>query len=519
MKIVLALLILAISTFAQDPQGIRADVELLSGTRQRAQFLGIQNDTVQLGGYIKNKFTIVRIAKSQFKSIIDEQGNDLLSPKTESDPIPNSNDSTLVQDSITQQDSIPTQSDSSTKEIPPKVLELKSSTAMVSLAALAADSNLSTQIDAMIVRLLYEKGSSVQLVKRDDFSECDDDICIQNKLYSLGAKEIYSGKISGSSKPDSLTLELSQALFEEDLPTIHKASTNISAKTAVSDLLKNNNLQKLFMQAQGEFIPEEKDARSYIFVETDPEGATLSRPEENAICKTPCAFTVTDTGKVKLNAYWNVGEHLWGAQTTVRPISGDTIKISLKLKPVHPEVQIITSPAGAEIFRGDEEISKRSKSLGKTPNKFYTNEPGMASLRLRQIGYRDTLVQFYVAPVSETKLNIQMEKITDFDELTRQQQWKHQRNMLTLGQILMSCAAAPVIAGAIFAYLGQKDYEDADSIKDDLMVPGSVNGEKYQQMVKKNKDFVDSGDKKMIIGASLLGTGVIMFGFGLFFAF
>lgn len=521
MKKLLTLLIVFLVTgaIAQDPQGIKADVELLSGTRQRAQFLGIQNDTVQLGGYIKNKFTIVRIVKSQFKSIVDEQGNDLLNPPKATESPSTVGDSSLVQDSIQTQDSIQVQADSVPEAVPPKVLELKSQSVMVTLAPIPADTALSMQIDAMIARILYENGNSIQLVRRDDIPDCDDDICIQNKLASLGAKEIYFGKVSAGTKADSLSLELSQALFEDDLPTIHKAVTNISSKAAISDLLQNNKLQNLLLQARGDSIPVENDPRSYIYVETDPEGATLSRPEENAICKTPCAFTVQDTGKIVLNAYWNVGEHLWGAQTTIHPYPGDTAKISLKLKPVHPEVQIITSPAGAEIFRGDEEITKHSKTLGRTPNKFSTHEPGMATLRLRQIGFRDTLVQFYIAPVSETKLNIQMEKLTDLDEIAQQQKWQDQRNKLTLGHVLMSCAAAPVIVGAIFTYLGHRDYDDAKEIKDDLQIPASVNGDKYQQMVEKNKNLVDSGDKKMIIGASLIGTGAVMFGLGLFFTF
>ena len=43
--------------------------------------MGIENDTVSLGGYIQNKFTIVKIAKKQFKRIVDEKGNDLLTRK------------------------------------------------------------------------------------------------------------------------------------------------------------------------------------------------------------------------------------------------------------------------------------------------------------------------------------------------------------------------------------------------------------------------------------------------------
>ena len=68
----LALILLLVQALlAAEPQGPSVNVELLSGTKQKAQFLGIVNDTVQLGGFINNKFTVVRIAKDKFKSIVD----------------------------------------------------------------------------------------------------------------------------------------------------------------------------------------------------------------------------------------------------------------------------------------------------------------------------------------------------------------------------------------------------------------------------------------------------------------
>ena len=42
-------------------------VELVTGTKQAAQFLGIQNDTVSLGGTIQGKFTVIRIDR---KSVV-----------------------------------------------------------------------------------------------------------------------------------------------------------------------------------------------------------------------------------------------------------------------------------------------------------------------------------------------------------------------------------------------------------------------------------------------------------------
>ena len=79
MKKVIAALAIFLAAFAySEEQGVTVNVELVSGTKQRAQFLGIENDTVQLGGYIQNQFTVIRIHKDKFKSIKDESGKDLI---------------------------------------------------------------------------------------------------------------------------------------------------------------------------------------------------------------------------------------------------------------------------------------------------------------------------------------------------------------------------------------------------------------------------------------------------------
>ena len=136
-----ALILLTVQVLlAAEPQGPSVSVELLSGTKQKAQFLGIQNDTVQLGGYINNKFTVVRIAKSKFKSIVDTSGTDLLlaSPAdsvqaASPDSITNVNDSAQVATNDTLQDDSPSAT---------KPLELSSPTVLVSFEDEIGDSPL-----------------------------------------------------------------------------------------------------------------------------------------------------------------------------------------------------------------------------------------------------------------------------------------------------------------------------------------------------------------------------------------
>ena len=520
-KIILTLALCLFSQIcAADPQGVYAQVELLSGTKQKAQFLGIVNDTVSLGGYIKNQFTVVKFPKSQFKSIIDEKGNDLLNAAGPANPADSTNtaaaDSTnatevsTADSSIASADSAVTDSANATAGIANKVF--------VTFEPSEIPRSTNELLGNITFGLLRELDSTIRILHWNELPDCNDRACIQEQLKNAGTKEIFFGKALRAKHPDSVSIEITHVLFEEDLPTINKSQITVSRDSVLQDALKGNAFTALVKKAAGLPVPT-KQARSYIHVETDPEAATISRPERNAICKSPCTFAVTDTGRIEVNAYWNVDKHLWGAQTFVHPLPGDTAKVSLKRKRINPEIKIVSNPVGAESFPGSEKIERNSKSIGTTPKMVTLTTPGMTSLRLRKAGYRDTLVNFYVAPVSEINLDISMEHLTDFEEIKKQEEGYHQRKVSFIGKVMMGSSAAPILMGSLLLYLAQQDYDDAEKIKNELKMPSAAKGENFNAKVKKNKDLVDSGDRYTIIGGSLIGTGIAVFGLGLFLSF
>lgn len=516
------LLIATALLHAAESKGIEAQVELLSGTTQKAQFLGIEKDTVNLGGYIKDKFTIVRIAKNQFKSIVDMQGNDLLNPakKDSSAAAVSSDSATTSPDSAAATAPVDTtaaqavsQADSAATEPKP----VSNTKVFVGYEAAGINPQKASVLASLTAGLLNEIDTNYTYADSNQFEDCKDNACLQEKYTQLGIKEMLFGKISMGKSADSLDLQLKRVLYEDSLPTISIATTTISAKNTLSDAVVSNKIKNLVQESQG-IKAKPTNTKSYIHVETDPEGAMLSRSEKDALCKTPCTFVTLDTGKIVLNAYWKV-EHLWGAQTTVRPIPGDTVKVSLKLKKISPEVRIMTQPSGAEIYTSTEQITKSSKPIAHTPNKFSYTDPGMVNLRLRREGYRDSLVSFYLAPVPETTLNIELEEIKDFDELQAQKDWIRSRKIYHLGQVLMGSAIAPAVVGALFLYLGQQDYSDARDLKDELKMPSSPDGANYKNKKEQNHDLAKSGDRKTIVGSSLIGAGIILFGIGLYLTF
>ena len=561
-KIFSILAIALVATFA-DPEGKLVDVELLSGTHQRAKLMGIENDTVSLGGYIQNKFTIVKIAKKQFKRIVDEQGNDLLNAdntqgntaqkeSATKDPVAQApTSSSAAATSSAAKDTVAKPMQSSSSNAPKETSSssiVKSSSSVASSSAVSSSSNFSSssvtavvkpeiktvlvaydtdnveksfadQFTALTARLLFESGEKPQIIRKTDLKNCNDNVCIQSELAAHGFNSIYFGEITPVIGTDSLRLNLTHVFYEDSLPTLHRATLTISEETALGDAITNNKLKNQLLDAQGKDIVKSKKDRAYIHIDTDPDGATISRTNKDAICKSPCTFVTTDTSKFTIHAYWNVDRHLWGASTSVVPLIGDTTHISLKLKRVTPEIRIQTFPEGANVYKAGAPITKRTKAIAQTPEKIPVYEMGMDSLVIRKAGYRDTLINFFVAPVSQIDLSIDLQKLTDFDEIEKQNKWIHDKKMQTLGEAFIGGSIGTALIGGLFMYLAHLDYNDADDIKKELRIPGAVKGENYRNKVDKNHKLVKQGDNKTIAGGILLGTAAALLGVGIYFVF
>ena len=563
MKKIFSILAIALVAAFADPEGKLVDVELLSGTHQRAKLMGLENDTVSLGGYIQNKFTIVKIAKKQFKRIVDEQGNDLLNAdntqgntaqkeSATKDPVaqaPTSSSAAVTSSAAKDTVAKPVQSSSSNAPKEPSSSSIvKSSSSVASSSAVSSSSNFSSssvtavvkpeiktvlvaydtdnveksfadQFTALTARLLFESGEKPQIIRKTDLKNCNDNVCIQSELAAHGFNSIYFGEITPVIGTDSLRLNLTHVFYEDSLPTLHRATLTISEETALGDAITNNKLKNQLLDAQGKDIVKSKKDRAYIHIDTDPDGATISRTNKDAICKSPCTFVTTDTSKFTIHAYWNVDRHLWGASTSVVPLIGDTTHISLKVMRVTPEIRIQTFPEGANVYKAGAPITKRTKAIAQTPEKIPVYEMGMDSLVIRKAGYRDTLINFFVAPVSQIDLSIDLQKLTDFDEIEKQNKWIHNKKMQTLGEAFIGGSIGTALIGGLFMYLAHLDYNDADDIKKELRIPGAVKGENYRNKVDKNHKLVKQGDNKAIAGGILLGTAAALLGVGIYFVF
>lgn len=529
--IISLLLLLAIVLQAQETQGKRVHVELVTGAKQTAQFLGMDQDSVNLGGNIKGNFTVIRIAKNRFKSIVDESGKDLLTDTTKVDTLQTAvADSTVRNSSVKDSslnDSSVTAVDTAIADSPvvefyqPTFLDsVEGRHVFVALERRSIDSALAVQLEGFLIRLLKESGHPVVFAPRTNFGYCRESACIRDSLAKYNAASAYIGRITSARAQDSLTIQAFWFNFGDSTKKeTHSATMNLSALSTYTDIFSENKLQNFAKQLRGEKSQVNLKKKTYIKVETNPEGATISTAEKGEICKSPCTFITKDSGKVTVYAHWNVDKQLWGGKSVLNPVPHDTTKISLKLKKVHPELRIVTTPGEAEIYAGSAPLSIHSAPIGTSPDKYPIYEPGASTVQIRKAGYRDTTVTLFVPPTELTDLEINLSPITDPTEQKAQEEWYNARWKSKFGKVLMGSSVGPILAGALFTYLANVDYDDAKHIKKELDRPIIAQGANYQAKVEENHDLVDKGDRKMILGGTLVGTGILMLGVGFFLAF
>lgn len=526
------LLILAASTLfaATVSKGIPVTVELASGNRYPAEFLRLSGDTLYLGGFVADSFMTVKIRKDRIQNLFAENGDTLSAERADS-LVKNlsQNSSNIVGSDSSAADAAVTdstadsavqalaQNDSTaTDSTPSKPLpDLKNKALLFPAFRRPIDSALAERLGDLLYQSLRESGESPIKVFAEDFPTCKNSPCIAAIAEKEGAHSVWTAEIQPARHQDSLDLTLHRYLFAEHSQTTERLT--VSAKEATRELLTDSRFVRWFEKARGKvFEPEKpKDLKSYIAVETDPDGATLSRLDGESICQTPCTFALADTGKAEFEAYWNVENTLWANRATIRPIPGDTAKIHLRLKRMYPELEIRTVPAGAQIFT-EAEISPSSRPVGKTPKTLVVREPGPAEIHLWKEGFKDSVVSFHVNATTKTLLEVRLDSLKTAEEFESQQVFRTIQKRLFWGHLAIGVAIAPAVAGGILLYIAENDRDKARDIREELQKP-SGGGKNFDSKVRKNHRYADrskveryTGAGLLILSGALLSTGIVL---------
>lgn len=484
-------------------RGIPLSITLVSGASNRAEYLGSENDTLFFGGFIADTFTVIKLQKARIRELRDSAGNPLSFARADS--ILEEFRAKIAEDSL--------QTQISTDSLP-KPADLSGKSLIFPVFRRPIDSALAARIYDLEFQVLGELGENPWKASPENFPKCEKSPCIENEAKARGAKAVWTSEIKPSRHQDSLDIFIHRLSLETGEQKTERLT--VSARFATGELLRENRFLSWIQKAKGIQPSEKKVLPGIVSVETYPEEANLSRKGGDVICQTPCAFPVADTGKVELEAYWNVENTLWANKATVRPVPGDTTRIVMHLKRVKPEVEIRTVPSGAKIF-GETEILPGSRPIGQTPKTLFSGEPGMASVHLWKEGFRDSVVEFYVNATTRTLLEINLTPISSPEERKAQEVFQTIQRRMFWGHLALGCAIAPAIAGGIFLYMSEKDRDKAKNIKKELEMPSSGNGKNFRALVRKNHHYADRSKGERYVGAGfllvaggLLATGIVL---------
>lgn len=357
----------------------------------------------------------------------------------------------------------------------------------------------------MTTALLAESHGPVIAVGLEDFPTCQDVDCLVQQARAQGARGLFTGRLK--TLPDSLDVRMRiywlQGKRTANSEARHRIPLDLRGQFAAHWPLQ------LVAEATGQPIAKAEVGRSWIRIETDPEGATIAFDENIPACKSPCVVPHEGTAPLDVQAHWRVDELLWGARASVKPLPGDTVPLFLKLRRLSTIAEIRSEPNETEVFSAAP-LDARSKPLGKTPFLVYDRDPGTLQFRLWRPGYRDTVVNLRIDPTEKTVIAPTLVPITDPQELARQNSLVRERNKRKLGFTLLGSSLGPALLGGTFLWLAHKDYDRARDIRDQLALPSAGTGDGYSRKLAENHDAADRGDTRFYTGIGLLGVSALL---------
>ena len=467
-------------------------IELQTGLRQKAILIGIEGDTVILGGKINGQSTVVRLHKDRIKSI-QKLGDSTVITEKEVDTT--SIDETSPHDWLGHMLILPPESK-------------------------GLDSSFLITAQNLMLQLLKETGGmpvlipdSVELVGLDAKS-------LLKKMKTVGALGLIGSFWQANG--DSLFVQFKSIRIGRDSTTTLTSSRGTRGQWA-HWLLSGHpwiGLEKV-SGVPLRFKSESTFAR--VWVDTDPDSAWISVEGSAPVCKSPCRVLLpADTaGQVKTSilASWTLENRLWAGKMRVYAESGDSLNAHIKLQPSRATLQITSHPSGAEIFPSSEPWTLNHRPLGRTPLIINDFRSGEVSMLATFPGFQDTILRLNPDPTGKNVINVNLKAIVDPSQMEDQAIRLHAKNKLLLGKSLIGTSLAPFLVGSALIWLSNKDFDRAQQLKFDLEQPSTGSGPHFNAVIADNKKAVDDGQRKILVGGSLIGLGALLaaIGFSLWF--
>lgn len=286
-----------------------------------------------------------------------------------------------------------------------------------------------------------------------------------------------------------------------------------------SDTLINLDLSDFFypdpIVEEEVVIPPFPAGNSYIKVISEPEACRLYINGKDLDVLTPYTIANVKAGKYEVSIRKYLKDVDWWGSEKIRLKENETLTVKIKLKRPRTDLTIISLPEAAEVYL-DEEPSLYSMPSYYTDATLRGIRPQVeATLRLRKIGYIDTVITTEIKAFTPNMVYIEMEPIRDnLAILEMQTEFNKLRQKKWIGRGLIWGSIAPIIGGGVLWFLAERDWQKAADLKEKYEA-SAFQSAKTDEFIADNKSYNNSGDTKMIIGASLGAAGIIMGGIGI----
>ncbi|MDR2581966.1 MAG: PEGA domain-containing protein [Fibromonadaceae bacterium] len=373
------------------------------------------------------------------------------------------------------------------------------------------DSNILVLWENSIKQIFKEAAFDPVKIEQSFFSQCESIECAISAARATGAQGLFRGRLRAEGK-DSISLR-----FHIDwLASNTSPQSDIQGVAPLSwdDAMRSGILPKLLSGITGKSTEiENTEEKTYVRVETNPENAIVML-NGSAVCSSPCDFLATGS-RAQIAAYWQSGDNIWAAKSSVK-LGKDTSKVLMELRRTFAYTEIRTLPENALIY-SDDLLDINSKSMGKTPYRFYSL-PGTTQIRLFRQGYKDTLISVNVDALEKQVQVVQLNPLTDARQIADQNLFIKSQTKRKIGLGLLGGSLGPLVSGTLLCILARDDYQKAREIKAELSYP-AIGGEKFMEKVAENHKAVKNGDTKTIFGSSLIGISLILAGIGVSMSF
>jgi TolB-like protein len=193
------------------------------------------------------------------------------------------------------------------------------------------------------------------------------------------------------------------------------------------------------------------------------------------------------------------------ASTGVALESHKVTRVALRLEQQGTVLKVSSTPTEAEVFV-DRPRTRGRKPDQLTPAIFEGLGADSVALTLFRVGYRDTTVILALTPNEENAILVAMTAAAD-DAVKQQQRFVRDRKGLRAARVLTAGSLVCGAAGALFMYLGQRDFDDAQDAAETLKTSTLKAGDAYEDALERNHDETASGEVKSTVAAALFGLG------------